>query len=142
MTSWAWRGRGGKRCSILPGKSDVYLSWLAGRSLYRRLLKAGVEIYEYQPQILHAKLILLDDIVYAGSSNLDPRSLHINYELMLRFENQELAGGARAVFDGKLVHSQKTELGVWRKARTWWRKLRQRWAYFLLVRVDPFIARW
>ena len=49
----------------------------AGRSLYRRLLlKAGVEIFhEHQPQILHAKLIIVDGVVYVGSSNLDPRSL-------------------------------------------------------------------
>ncbi len=63
---------GGRVQLILPGKSDVLISQLAGRSLYRRLLQAGVEIYEYQPQILHAKLIIIDDIVYAGSSNLDP----------------------------------------------------------------------
>ncbi len=54
--------RGGRVQLILAGKSDVLLSHLAGRSLYRRLLKAGVEIYEYQPQILHAKLILIDEI--------------------------------------------------------------------------------
>ena len=81
---------------ILPGKSDVLISQLAGQSLYRRFLKAGVQIHEYQPQILHAKLIIADDIVYVGSANLDPRSLDINYELMIRFDHAEYGGaGAR-----------------------------------------------
>jgi cardiolipin synthase len=135
--------RGGSRVQLmLPAKSDVRLSQLAGRSLYRRFLKAGIEIYEYQPQILHAKLILIDNIVYVGSSNLDPRSLYINYELMLRFQDKEIAADARAVFDQKLAHCRQIELESWRKSRTWWNKLQQRWAYFLLVRVDPVIARW
>src|ERR1041384_7336949 len=60
---------------ILAGQSDVPFSQSATRSLYRRFLKAGVEIYEYQPQILHAKMVIADAAVYVGSSNLDPRSL-------------------------------------------------------------------
>jgi cardiolipin synthase len=134
--------RGGRVQLIVPSKSDVYLSLLACRSLYRRLLKAGVEIYEYQPQILHAKLIVIDQVVYAGSANLDPRSLYINYELMLRFQNRELAAEARALFMTDLTRSRNIELEAWRKSRTWWARLRQRWAYFILARVDPFVVRW
>jgi cardiolipin synthase A/B len=134
--------RGARVQLILAGKSDVYLSQLAGRSLYRRLLRAGVEIYEYQPQILHAKLIIVDDAVYAGSSNLDPRSLRINYELTLRFPDPELAARARACFADCLAHSQRIELAAWRKSRTWLHRIQQRWAYFLLVHVDISVARW
>jgi cardiolipin synthase len=134
--------RGGRVQLILAGKSDVYLSQLAGRSLYRRLLRAGVEIYEYQPQILHAKLIIVDDAVYAGSSNLDPRSLRLNYELMLRLPDPRLAESARACFADCLAHSRRIELVAWRKSRTWLRRLKHRWAYFLLMHVDPFFARW
>jgi cardiolipin synthase len=90
--------RGTKVQLILPGKSDVFLSRLAAQSFYRRLLRAGVEIYEYQPQILHAKMFLIDDIVYVGSSNLDSRSLNINYELMLRVPEQRLATEGREIF--------------------------------------------
>ncbi len=52
--------RGGRVQLILAGQSDVQLSKLAAQSLYRRLLRNGVEIYEYQPQILHAKLFIDD----------------------------------------------------------------------------------
>jgi cardiolipin synthase A/B len=133
---------GGRVQLILPAKSDVFLSQLACRSLYRRLLRAGVEIYEYQPQVLHAKLIMIDDVVYVGSSNLDPRSLYINYELMLRFRKEKLVAEARSLFADILKNCKRIELESWRKSRNWWSKLKQRWAYFLLVRVDPMIARW
>jgi cardiolipin synthase len=133
--------RGGKVQLILAGKSDVLLSQLAGRSLYRRLLKFGVEIYEYEPQILHAKLIIVDDAVYVGSSNLDSRSLQINYELMIRFQNAAMAKQARDVFDGSLQHCKKIELEQWRKSRSLWQKIKQRFAYWVLVRIDPYFAR-
>ena len=134
--------RGGRVQLILPGKSDVLLSQLAGRSLYRRLLKAGVEIYEYEPQILHAKLILIDHTAYAGSSNLDPRSLFLNYELMLRLQNPEAVAAAGALFEEKLAHCRRIEMQAWRESRSLLGRLEQRWAYFLLVHVDPAIARW
>jgi len=85
--------RGARVRLILAGKSDVLVSQLAGRDLYRRLLDAGVEIYEYQPQILHAKLMVIDGTAYVGSANLDVRSLRLNYELMVRRTGQPAAGG-------------------------------------------------
>lgn len=132
---------GGNVELILPGKSDVLISQLAGQTLYRRLLRAGVRIYEYQPQILHAKLIIFDDVVYAGSANLDPRSLSINYELMIRFNQREMAEEARGVFADRLKHCRQITPEQWRKSRTFWRRLKQRWAYWLLVRIDPYLAR-
>lgn len=131
---------GGAVQLILPGKSDVAISQLAARSQYRRLLKAGAEIYEYQPQILHAKLFVINDVVYVGSANLDPRSLSINYELMLRFENPQMAVEARALFAASLPHCRRVDLAEWRGTRTLWTRLKQRWAYFLLARIDPYLA--
>jgi cardiolipin synthase len=132
---------GGTVQLILAGKSDVLISQLAGQSLYRRLLKAGVQIYEYQPQILHAKLIIADNIVYAGSANLDQRSLHINYEVMVRFDQKALAEEARALFGESLKHCRQVTSEEWRKSRTMWRRFKQRWAYWVLVRIDPYLAR-
>jgi cardiolipin synthase len=133
--------RGGSVQLILAGKSDVRLSQLAGQSLYRRMLKSGLEIYEYEPQVLHAKLIIADDVVYIGSSNLDQRSLQINYELMIRFQNQEIARQAREIFATSLKHCRRIDLEQWRKSRTMWQKLKQRFAYWVLVRIDPYMAR-
>jgi cardiolipin synthase A/B len=133
--------RGGRVQLILAGKSDVQLSKLAAQSLYRQLLRKGVEIYEYQPQILHAKLFIVDDVVYAGSSNLDARSLQINYELMIRFQDGEMIRQAREIFDETLKHCRRVTREEWRESRTFWQKLKQHWAYFLLDRVDPYVAR-
>jgi cardiolipin synthase len=132
--------RGGRVQLILAGQSDILVSQLAGRSLYHRLLKAGVEIYEYQPQVLHAKLILSDGVVYAGSSNLDIRSLNLNYELMLRLEDKTVAVEAREIFERLLKHSQRIELHQWRKSQTFWQRWKNHWAHFLLARIDPLVA--
>lgn len=133
--------RGGTVQLILPGKSDVPLMRFASQSLYRRLLRAGVEVYEYQPQILHAKLVIIDDaIVYAGSANLDVRSLHLNYELLVRLENRELAREASEIFSADLERCQKIELRSWIKARTLWGKIKSRLAYLILGRLDPYVA--
>jgi cardiolipin synthase len=133
--------QGGGVKLILPGKSDVALSQLAARSQYRRLLKAGAEIYEYEPQILHAKLFVINDVVYVGSANLDPRSLSINYELMVRFENPQLAAEAREIMADTLRYCRRIEAKAWRRSRSFWTRLKERWAYLLLARIDPYLAR-
>jgi cardiolipin synthase A/B len=133
--------RGGRVQLILAGKSDVALSQLASRSLYSHLLRAGVEIYEYEPQILHGKLFIMDDMVYVGSANLDVRSLKLNYELLVRITDRELAERARTIFEDDLKHCRQIHRLAWRKSRTLWNKLKERWAYFFLARVDPYIAR-
>jgi cardiolipin synthase len=133
--------RGGRVQLILAGKSDVQLSQLAAQSLYRRFMKDGVEIYEYQPQNLHAKLIVVDDVVYVGSSNLDPRSLRINYEMMIRFEGRDMAEQARVTLAEVLKNCRRVKAEEWGKSRTLWQRLKGRVAYWLLVRIDPYLAR-
>ena len=130
---------GGRVELILAGKTDVLVSQLAARSLYHRLLKAGVQIYEYQPQILHAKLIVIAGVVYLGSSNLDIRSLNLNYELMVRFHDREVTAESQKIFAWMLEHSKKIELQSW-KAQPFWQRWRNHWAHFLLTRIDPFVA--
>jgi hypothetical protein len=103
-------------------------------------LKAGIEIYEYQPQILHTKLLQIDGAVYAGSSNLDIRSLNLNYELMLRLEGPSAAGQAQAIFDRLRQQCHKIDLASWQKAQTLWQRWKNHWAHFLLARIDPFVA--
>lgn len=129
-------GRGTRIRLLLGGKSDVKLMQLATRSLYTRLLDARIEVWEYQPQILHSKVLILDDIVYVGSSNLDPRSLRINFEVMLRIRNATLARTVREAFEADLKRSVRvTHESVWKEG--WWARLKQRCAYWVLARVDP-----
>lgn len=133
--------RGGRVRMIFAGKSDVPMSQDAARSFYRRLLRAGVEIWEYQPQILHAKIIVIDDVVYVGSANLDTRSLQINYELMLRVNDARLAAEARRIIEGDLPHSLRITRETWRARQSFISRIRQRWAHFFFTRIDLFFAR-
>lgn len=133
--------RGGRVRLLLPGKTDVAISQLAGRAFYPSLLRAGVEIYEYQPQILHAKLLLVDDVTYAGSANLDQRGLQINYELQLRLPNPSLAAEGREIFEEMLRHCHQVQPKEWRRQWSFWERLKSHWARFLLARLDTYLAR-
>jgi cardiolipin synthase len=125
---------------ILAGKSDVKLSQLASRYLYKSLLRAGIQIYEYQPQILHTKLYLFDDIFYVGSANMDKRSLLVNYELLVRVKEKSLSEYGRAVFEKTLTHCTRILPAEWRASRTIWSRLKEQWAYFVLSKLDPYLT--
>ena len=91
--------------------------------------------------MLHAKLIVIDDVVYVGSANLDPRSLRINFEIMLRIGNAGLAATARRQFEEELAHhSLRITREQLRQRRPWWLRVAQRLAYYLFVRLDPELA--
>lgn len=132
--------RGGQVQLLLAGRTDVPLARRAAGYLYQRLLDRGVRLYEYQPQVLHAKVLVIDDVLYIGSCNLDRRSLHINYELLVRLKWPQLADDARRLFGAALRHSAAIDPAEWRNARTFWTRLRERAAYWLLARLDPLIA--
>jgi cardiolipin synthase len=69
---------------LLQGKLDYRLAGLAAHALYDELLAAGVEIHEYMPAFLHAKVAVVDDVwATVGSSNIDTLSLLLNLEANL-----------------------------------------------------------
>jgi cardiolipin synthase A/B len=132
--------RGGRVRLVLPAKSDVRLSQIAAHKLYQAFLRAGVEIYEFEPQILHTKFFQFDDICYVGSANMDKRSLMINYELLVRVQNENLAAQGRDFFEKTLRSCKRIDRAAWRKSRTMWRKLQEQWAFWVLARVDPWLS--
>lgn len=80
------------RVLVPSRKIDIPFSHWAARSTYDELLGAGVRIYEYQPAMMHAKSILIDDtFVSVGSLNLDNLSLRINDEAVLQVQDRTLA---------------------------------------------------
>jgi cardiolipin synthase A/B len=133
--------RGGRVQLILPGLSDMRLMQAASRGLYHRLLQAGVQIYEYEPQILHTKFLRFDDAVYVGSANVDTRSLRINYELQLRLTDPPLVKEAHQIFLDHLAHSRPIYMDEWRRSRTLWNKAVEWFAYLLFTRIDPLMTR-
>jgi cardiolipin synthase A/B len=75
-------GRGVRVRLLLPYKSDVPLVRLVSRSCYGQLMRSGIEIYELDTAVLHAKVLLIDENwSMLGSANLDYRSFHRNFEL-------------------------------------------------------------
>jgi hypothetical protein len=70
---------------LMPANSDVPVAQLATWHAIRRLGSVAIRFFEYLPQMMHGKLLVIDDVVYVGSANLDVRSRLINYELMLRY---------------------------------------------------------
>lgn len=133
--------RGGDVRIITAGKTDVELARYAGRSLFHRLLHAKVRVFEYDAQVLHSKLIVADDAVYVGSANMDNRSFNINYELLVRIENQQMAAEARRIFESYLPHCREIEHDSWTRSRNVWEKIVEHFAHFVVARLDTYIAR-
>ncbi len=125
---------------MIPLHTDLPITRWAAHGLYGRLLRAGVEVWEYTPSMMHSKLAIADDTVIAGSANLDVRSGRINYELVAIIADPVLAGKARADFDDDLRHSIRIRIEDW-QARSLFQKMKERFSYCLLARFDIIVAR-
>ncbi|MCA9613975.1 MAG: cardiolipin synthase [Sandaracinus sp.] len=69
---------------LVPKEGDVPLVAAAARSYYPELVSAGVRVFEYGPPVLHAKTLVVDDLVAViGTANADPRSFKLNFEVAL-----------------------------------------------------------
>jgi len=77
----------------------------------RRVVEAGVEIYEYQPSMIHAKLLTVDgQWSVIGSANFDHRSFALNDEVNMAIMDRELASIIDADFQEDLTHSKRVTL--------------------------------
>jgi cardiolipin synthase len=94
---------------ILPGPYTDHLTLRrASRARWRKLLVAGVEIYEFQPTMTHAKLFVADGLfVSVGSANLDYRSLQINDEANLNVLDPAFAASQIRIFNCDLARSRR-----------------------------------
>ena len=101
---------------LIPGKSDVPAASYAGRAFFSRLLKAGVEIFTYMGEILHAKTYIFDGCwSIIGSANLDFQSLRYNDEGNVGILNAEFAQRMTEIFEEDLTHSLKIDKESWSK---------------------------
>ncbi|QXI19500.1 phospholipase D-like domain-containing protein [Pseudomonas hamedanensis] len=109
----------------------------AGHRYYPRLLKAGVQIFEYQPCFLHLKMVLVDDWVSIGSCNFDHWNLRFNLEANLEALDPPLTAAVEASFVKDFALSQQVSLEEWRR-RPLWRRVKQRvwgWVDRLVVNI-------
>jgi len=101
---------------LLQGRTDMPLVRNAGRGNYAELLAGGVRIYEYQPEILHAKTIVVDGYAsVVGSTNLDFRSFYFNAECNVLVFDGDTGGEMAAKFEEDLGRSVEMDLKTWNK---------------------------
>jgi cardiolipin synthase len=118
--------RGVKIQIMLPSVSDVPIVKLASRAYLTPLLKAGIEIYEREGTILHAKVMLIDDCwVTLGSANFDYRSFHRNYEVNVIVDSQEFASQVERMFADDLARSRRVTFSEYQK-RSWFERFLER----------------
>jgi len=104
-------GRGIDVRILLPRKTDHPTLTAANQSFYRELQEAGVKVYEYLPRFNHSKTVVCDDcLTWIGSTNLDCRSLQINYEVAARIEDPDLARKQKATFLSLLEDAHEVTL--------------------------------
>ncbi|MGI9024476.1 MAG: phospholipase D-like domain-containing protein [Burkholderiaceae bacterium] len=88
---------------LIPARSNHRMSDIARRRALRTLAATGVRIW-LAPQMLHAKLAVIDDtLALAGSANIDSRSLFLNYELMVAFHGAAAVGRFAAWYERERV---------------------------------------
>lgn len=134
-------GKRGRARLIMAAKSDNVATVAAARFTYRRMLKRGVEIFEYLPAKLHTKLVVLDNVVHIGSSNLDIRSLYLNMELMLRVDDPAFTRMMRLYFEGELAQCAAITPEVHAKRATLLNRLRWAISFFLVTSFDYGVTR-
>ncbi|WP_299322837.1 phosphatidylserine/phosphatidylglycerophosphate/cardiolipin synthase family protein [Parasphingopyxis sp.] len=130
----------GRSRIITAAKSDNAVPIAAARNRYRHLLPE-VEIYEYQPMMLHTKLYVVDDIVYIGSANFDVRSLYLNLEVMVRIRDAGFADMMRRLVDNEIADSIRITPEKHARRQTLWRRIKGRISYFLMSVLDYNVSR-
>jgi cardiolipin synthase len=117
---------------IVPGRhTDARVGRWAAQGLYGELLKAGIQIYEYQPTMMHCKVLVIDGVWSSvGSSNFDDRSFRLNDEANLNVFSEELANGQLRLIDADIQQSRLMVLRKWRH-RKFGRRINERLALLL-----------
>jgi cardiolipin synthase A/B len=100
---------------VVPGKyTDARLGRWAAHALYGELLNAGVELYEYQPTMIHCKVLVVDGMwTSVGSANFDDRSFRLNDEANLNVFSSDLAAEQIRYIEADIANSERMVLGRW-----------------------------
>jgi len=113
----AARKRGVRVRVLLPGKHiDSETVRLSSKASWGELLEAGIEIHEYQPTMLHVKLLIVDgELVSMGSTNFDIRSFRLNDEASLNVYDHAFAARMTEVFEKDLASAVQYSHEMWER---------------------------
>ena len=101
---------------MIPRKTDSRLLQLATFSYVTRCLRAGIKVYTFEPGMLHAKSMIIDDtFTTAGSTNFDFRSFENNFEANLLIYDREVNSRMREIFFNDLKQCTKLKYSEWKK---------------------------
>ena len=132
---WAFReavGRGVRIRILLESDiTDAMPVKYASRHFYQRLMDLGVELHEYQPTMMHAKVMVVDGMwSMFGSANFDNRSLELNDELNVAVASRDLASRLLDDFEQDLRLAHRIDRAAW-PHRPFIHKVRERfWSAF------------
>jgi cardiolipin synthase len=107
--------RGVRLRILVPGrKSDHMVTRSTSRGGYGPLLRSGAEVFEYQPSMIHAKVLVVDrSWAVVGSTNFDNRSFGINDEVNLAVRDLDFAARLERDMDHDLAESRRVLLKDW-----------------------------
>jgi cardiolipin synthase len=102
---------------LLPGPhTDKRVCQLAGQHHYEDLIACGVKIYQYQPTMMHAKVITVDGVAaLIGSTNFNRRSLDHDEEIMLAVLDDVFTSTLDDHFDADVQVSEPVRAGRWKR---------------------------
>jgi cardiolipin synthase len=126
------RRRGVRVRMLVEGEiTDAKPVKFAGRAAYERFLEQGIEVYEYQPAMMHTKAMLVDGVLsIVGSANFDNRSLELNDELNVAIFDRAVAARLGQDFEQDLTKSNKLDLEQWRSRPVHIRAREKMWSLF------------
>jgi cardiolipin synthase len=121
---------------LLPGPyTDQRACQLAGQQHYQKLLDAGVEIRQYQPTMIHTKIMTVDSVAsLIGSTNFNRRSMEHDEEVMLAVLDEEFTASLDADFDEDVKLSESMDATRWRH-----RPLAQRLGEVMVTPIRRFL---
>jgi cardiolipin synthase A/B len=125
---------------LLQGRMEYRLQHYAQQALYGQLVQAGVQLHEYTPSFLHAKVAVFDEVwSTVGSSNIDPYSLLLAREANVAVIDQDFAMQLRGELERAIEHGSVAVQAPALAQRPWWKRIGYRLAYSA-VRLLTFVA--
>ena len=134
-TEWSLaeaRRRGVRVRMLVEGDiTDAKPVKFAGRAQYGTLMQQGIEIYEYQPTMMHVKAVMVDGILsIVGSANFDNRSFELNDELNVVVFDRGVAARLREDFERDKQRSRRLDFESWRSRPLHIRAREKTWSLF------------
>ena len=101
---------------MIPRKPDLPMTKLATGSYIKECMLSGIKVYLYEPTLMHAKVVIVDDeFVTTGSTNFDFRSFEHNFEFNALIYSKEFNQKMKAIFEADMEQCTRLSMGKWKQ---------------------------